>query len=144
MILSRLFLREKSFLTYLYSPDNRIGYRIHRLQADSSIIDSSLHFAFVFEWKYNQCVKGFIHVALFNMLRNNGDGAGTGAAGGTGNQEKAIRIIKTLGCPEGIDDLIRIFPGNFGADFVDFSYSMSACFPSSDQDSMLIIGFNGG
>jgi hypothetical protein len=73
------------------------------------------------------------------MLSHYRQRARTGTAARAGNQQEGIRLVETLGSPDGIDDFIGIFLGYFGAEFVDFTDSMPAGLAPADNNPVLIV-----
>jgi hypothetical protein len=91
------------------------------------------------EGKDNKVPYGFIDIAFFQVLGNYGNGARTGAASRTGDEQEGVRFKETLGGPDGIDNLIGVFLGYFGTEFVNFADAMAAGLATADENSVTMI-----
>jgi hypothetical protein len=78
------------------------------------------------------------------MLRDNGERTGASTPGGTRNQQKGIGIHKALAGSYRFDYLIAVLFGNLSAQFVDFAHAMTARFPATNEDAVLVIWLDSG
>ncbi|MBA7605186.1 hypothetical protein ES703_12315 [subsurface metagenome] len=96
------------------------------------------------EGQDDEIIYRLIHIALFDILGDNGQCAGAGTPGRARDQQKCICVDEALAGPYRFNYLIAILFGDLGAQFVDLADAMSASLPSANKDAVLVIRLNAG
>ena len=93
------------------------------------------------ERKDDKGVYRLIYVALFQVLRYYRYGAGAGAAGGAGDEQEGICLRELSAGPDGLDNLVTIFPGYLRSKLIYLADAVAAGLAASDENPVLVVGF---
>jgi hypothetical protein len=119
--------------------EDGVGDGVAGLEAGGDVEGGPFFGAFlVLEGEDDQVPYRFIDVAFFQVLRDDGD-ARSPSRRRAGDEQEGVRLEEFLGGPDGVDDFIGVFLGDFGAQLVDLADAVAAGLAAADEDAVTMV-----